>query len=100
MLYIAEKEKPKTESYFKKDTKSTTDQPTVEKVAILLHMSMLSKCTLLQGLEYVYDTNWGEQLSSVVNPVPIVMNLETEECTIVDLTDIGDISGQINIESK
>ncbi|XP_064401064.1 acylamino-acid-releasing enzyme-like isoform X2 [Halichondria panicea] len=75
LLYIAEKEKPKTESYFKKDTKSTTDQPTVEK-----------------GLEYVYDTNWGEQLSSVVNPVPMVMNLETEECTIVDLTDIGDIS--------
>ncbi len=60
---------------------------------------MLSKC-MLQGLEYVYDTNWGEQLSSVVNPVPIVMNLETEECTIVDLTDIGDISGEINIESK
>ena len=30
---------------------------------------------------------------SVVNPVPVVMNLETEECTAVDLTEMGDISG-------
>ncbi len=36
LLYIAEKEKPKTESYFKKENKSSTDQPPVEKVAILL----------------------------------------------------------------
>ena len=46
----------------------------------------------MQGAEYVYETNWGEQLSSVVHPLPVVMNLSTEECTVLDTSEIGDIS--------
>ena len=43
LLYIAEREKPKSESYFKKEAASTSgDQPPVEKVAILLCLGMLT----------------------------------------------------------
>ena len=46
----------------------------------------------MQGAEYVYETNWGEQLSSVVNPLPVVLNLCTEECTVLDTSKVGNIS--------
>ena len=46
----------------------------------------------MQGIEYVYETSWGEQLSSVVNPLPVVLNLCTEECTVLDTFQVGDIS--------
>ena len=45
-----------------------------------------------QGAEYVYETSWGEQLSSVVNPLPVVLNLHTEDCTVLDTLAVGDIS--------
>ncbi len=41
----------------------------------------------------MYDTNWGEQLSSVVCPVPVVTDLDLEEATVIDLSNAGDISG-------
>ena len=47
---------------------------------------------IMQGAEYVYETSWGEQLSSVVNPIPVVLNLCTEECTVLDTSQVGDIS--------
>ena len=40
----------------------------------------------------MYESNWGEQLSSVVNPLPVVLNLHTEECTVLDITNLGDVS--------
>ena len=46
----------------------------------------------MQGAEYVYETSWGEQLSSVVNPIPVVLNLCTEECTVLNTSQVGDIS--------
>lgn len=32
-------------------------------------------------------------LSSVVNPLPVVLDLHSEECTIIDTSKCGDISG-------
>ena len=40
----------------------------------------------------MFESNWGEQLSSVVNPVPVVLNLDNEECTVLDTSKVGDIS--------
>ena len=40
----------------------------------------------------MFESNWGEQLSSVVNPIPVVLNLNTEECTAIDVSKVGDIS--------
>lgn len=51
------------------------------------------KSLLLQGAEYVYESNWGDMLSSVVNPLPVVLDLHSEECTIIDTLKFGDISG-------
>ena len=34
-----------------------------------------------------------KQLSSVVNPVPVIMDLETEKVTVIDLLKMDDISG-------
>ena len=52
----------------------------------------------LQGDEYVFESNWGEQLSSVVNPIPVVINLLTEECVAVDISEVGDISCKYYVE--
>ena len=52
----------------------------------------------MQGTEYVYETSWGEQLSSVVNPLPVVLNLYTEECTVLDTFQVGDISCMCKIQ--
>lgn len=30
---------------------------------------------------------------SVVNPLPVVLDLNSEECTVVDVSKLGDISG-------
>ena len=30
--------------------------------------------------------------SSVVNPLPVVLDVDSEDCTIIDVTDIADIS--------
>ena len=46
----------------------------------------------MQGAEYVYENSWGEQLSTVVNPIPVVLNLCTEECTVLNTSQVGDIS--------
>lgn len=32
-------------------------------------------------------------LSSVVNPLPVIMDIHSEECTILDASKFGDISG-------
>jgi hypothetical protein len=48
----------------------------------------------VQGAEYVYESDWGEQLTSVVNPLPVVLDIQSEECTIIDISKLGDISGK------
>lgn len=53
---------------------------------------LFSKPISTQGTEYVYESNWGEQLSSVVNPLPVVLDLDSEECTVLDVSKVGDIS--------
>lgn len=50
--------------------------------------------TFFQGTEFDYETNWGEQLNSVVQPLPVVLDLVSEEVTVVDTAPIGDISGE------
>lgn len=40
----------------------------------------------------MYEDHWGEQLSSVVDPVPVVMSVESEECVVVDVGDC--VSGE------
>ena len=51
---------------------------------------------MLQGVEYVFEPNWGEQLSSVELPVPVVFQLASEECTVVDVSKVGNISGMLH----
>ena len=46
-----------------------------------------------QGTEYVFEPDWGEQLTGVVCPVVGVVNMRTEECSVVDTSKMGDISG-------
>ena len=43
----------------------------------------------------MYESDWGEQLTSVVNPLPVVLDLHTEECTVIDISKLGDISGKV-----
>lgn len=31
------------------------------------------------------EDHWGEQLTSVVDPVVVVMNVESEECVVIDV---------------
>ena len=45
----------------------------------------------MQGGEHVFEEHWGEQLSSVVDPVPVVMSVDSEECAVVE---VGDVSGE------
>ena len=45
-----------------------------------------------QGAEHVFEEHWGEQLSSVVDPVPVVMSVGSEECSVVDIGD--NVSGE------
>ena len=40
----------------------------------------------------MFESNWGEQLSSVVNPIPVMLNIHSEECTALDTSRVGDIS--------
>ena len=44
-----------------------------------------------QGAEYMCEEDWGEQLTSVVDPVVVVMSLENEECDVVEIGE--DVSG-------
>ena len=46
-----------------------------------------------RGTEYVFESDWGEQLKGVVCPVVGVVNVRTEECSVVDSSKMGDISG-------
>ena len=41
----------------------------------------------------MYESDWGEQLKGVVCPVVGVVNVRTEECSVVDCSKMGDISG-------
>ncbi len=41
----------------------------------------------------MFEPNWGEQLTDVELPVPVVLQLDTEECTVVDVSKAGDVSG-------
>lgn len=47
-----------------------------------------------RGTEYVFESDWGEQLKGVVCPVVGVVNVRTEECSVVDSSKMGDISGE------
>lgn len=40
----------------------------------------------------MFESHWGEQLSTVVDPVPVVMSLQSEECVVVDIGD--NVSGE------
>jgi acylaminoacyl-peptidase len=70
LLFIAEKEKPKRTSFFKKTPAKSED----EKAPV-------------QGAEYVAEDDWGEQLTSVVDPVVVVMSVKSEECEVVEIGD-------------
>ena len=48
----------------------------------------------LQGTEYVFESSWGEQLSTVVDPVPVVMSVGSEECRVLEVWEVGDVSGE------
>ena len=41
----------------------------------------------------MFEPDWGEQLKGVVCPVVGVVNVRTEECSVVDICKMGDISG-------
>ena len=41
-------------------------------------------CTV-QGAEYIAKDDWGEQLTSVVDPVVVVMSVKSEECEVVEI---------------
>ena len=45
-----------------------------------------------QGDEYVCEEDWGEQLTSVVDPVVVVMSVQSEECEVVEVGK--DVSGE------
>ena len=45
-------------------------------------------------MEFEYESNWGEQLESVVHPVPVVLDIDSEQVTVIDLSKCGDISGK------
>ena len=47
---------------------------------------------VVQGVEYVYEDHWGEQLTSVVDPVVVVMDVGSEECAVVDIGE--NVSGE------
>lgn len=42
----------------------------------------------------MFESDWGEQLKGVVCPVVGVVNIRTEECSVVDSSKMGDISGE------
>ena len=41
----------------------------------------------------MFESDWGEQLQGVVCPVVVVVNVKTEECSVVDTSKMGDVSG-------
>ena len=42
----------------------------------------------------MFESDWGEQLQGVVCPVVVVVNVKTEECSVVDTSKMGDVSGE------
>uniref|UniRef100_A0A1X7UL96 Acylamino-acid-releasing enzyme N-terminal domain-containing protein n=1 Tax=Amphimedon queenslandica TaxID=400682 RepID=A0A1X7UL96_AMPQE len=68
LLYVAEKKVPDSISYFKKNN-GDEDKGSEPKE---------------MGTEYVYRQSWGEQLTTVINPIIVVLDIKTEECTVID----------------
>ncbi|KAL5515529.1 hypothetical protein EMCRGX_G000706 [Ephydatia muelleri] len=76
LVYVAEREKPKTCSFFQKVKEPPAEGKAPKK-----------------GMEYEYEDSWGERLKKVVQPVVVVLEWDTEECYVVDLQDkYGSIS--------
>lgn len=69
LLYIAEKKRPEAVSYFKKVTNGDKDNDEKD---------------MEQGAENIFQESWGEQLSTVINPVVIVLDILSEECVVVE----------------
>ena len=42
----------------------------------------------------MFESSWGEQLNSVVDPRPVLLNLSSEECVVMETEKMGDLSGQ------
>ena len=41
----------------------------------------------------MFEAHWGEQLSSVIDPVVVVMDVEREECVVMEIGE--DVSGEV-----
>ncbi|XP_019853674.1 PREDICTED: acylamino-acid-releasing enzyme-like isoform X2 [Amphimedon queenslandica] len=68
LLYVAEKKVPDSIPYFKKNN-GDEDKGSEPKE---------------MGTEYVYRQSWGELLTTVINPIIVVLDIKTEECTVID----------------
>ncbi|KAK2158576.1 hypothetical protein LSH36_167g05049 [Paralvinella palmiformis] len=67
LLYIAEKKKAKAKSYFEqKGVSEDNDQKS------------------RKGEEYVYDDDWGEQLTGKVQPLPCLLDIKSQTVTVLD----------------
>ncbi|XP_002741051.1 acylamino-acid-releasing enzyme-like, partial [Saccoglossus kowalevskii] len=66
LLYVAEKKLPKTSSFFDKKVKDNNKDETVP------------------GNQFVFHGDWGEQLVSKSFPVLCILDLESEEVTILE----------------
>lgn len=64
LLYVAERKKPKSKSYF--DTKPDTSSQS----------EGLLSASVSVGDEYVYQDNWGEQMSEKSWPVLCVLDVD------------------------
>ncbi|XP_013772047.1 acylamino-acid-releasing enzyme-like [Limulus polyphemus] len=79
LLYIAEKKKPKGESFFKESS---------------IHSGSLKKEEIRKGVEFLYEDNWGEQLEERHHTVVCVINISTGSVTVVDHLPPGVSSAQ------
>uniref|UniRef100_T1J7M8 acylaminoacyl-peptidase n=1 Tax=Strigamia maritima TaxID=126957 RepID=T1J7M8_STRMM len=67
IVYVAEKKKPSTESFFKTKSASSKETPDVT-----------------PGNEYVYTEDWGESLVGKSHPVPFILDVESGSVKAVE----------------
>lgn len=70
LLYVAEKKQPKAVSFFEKQKEAGSDKE--------------EKDPKVQGDQFVYRQDWGELLVGKHWPVPCILDLSTEQVTVLE----------------
>ncbi|XP_030639764.1 acylamino-acid-releasing enzyme [Chanos chanos] len=79
LLYVAEKKRPKTESYFETESGESSSLGDEEET-----MKVEKKSEVIKGDQFVYYEDWGEALVSKSRPVLCVLDIEGSNVSVLE----------------